>query len=107
MILNALTIFHVALSLVGIGSGVVAIYDLLKAKTPGRWTQVFLTFPDSAARCAAVVRGDRSSSRDRKAATGLVHFARTDKDAVIVQISGYGPTDTRYFNPAGEPRPAQ
>ena len=25
------------------------------------------------------------------------HFARTDKDAVIVQISGYGPTDTRYF----------
>ena len=42
MILNALTIFHVALSLVGIGSGVVAIYGLLKAKTPGRWTQVFL-----------------------------------------------------------------
>src|SRR2546425_11705879 len=28
------------------------------------------------------------------------HFARTDKDAVIVQIAGYGPTDTRYFNPA-------
>ena len=42
MILNALTIFHVALSLVGIGSGVVAIYGLLKAKAPGRWTQVFL-----------------------------------------------------------------
>ena len=42
MILNALTIFHVALSLVGIGSGVVAIHGLLKAKTPGRWTQVFL-----------------------------------------------------------------
>jgi len=42
MILNALTIFHVALSLVGIGSGVVAIYGLQKAKTPGRWTQVFL-----------------------------------------------------------------
>jgi hypothetical protein len=158
MILKALTIFHVALSLVGIGSGVVAIYDLLKAKTPGRWTQVFLattaatsltgflfpfhvvtpaqalgvfsliavnrepcdlsvlspgdlapdlcnhrrdgvlfqrfcadrsafpagsgakrhrpdpvrtTFPDSAARRATVVRGDRSSSRDRKAATGV------------------------------------
>jgi hypothetical protein len=32
------------------------------------------------------------------------HFARTDK-AVIVQISGYGPTDTRYFNPADEPKP--
>jgi hypothetical protein len=70
MILNALRIFHVALSLVGIGSGVVAIYDLLKAKTPGRWT-LFLAFPDSAARRAAVVRGDRSSSRDRKAATGV------------------------------------
>jgi len=24
-----------------------------------------------------------------------------------VQISGYGPTDTRYFNPADEPKPAQ
>jgi hypothetical protein len=35
------------------------------------------------------------------------HFARTDNDAVIVQISGYGPTDTRYFNPADEPKPAQ
>src|SRR6202795_1530413 len=42
MILNALTIFHVLLSLIGIGSGVVAIYGLLKAKTPGRWTHVFL-----------------------------------------------------------------
>ena len=35
------------------------------------------------------------------------HFARTDKDAVIVQISGYGPTDTRYFNLADEPKPAK
>ena len=42
MILNLLTTFHVVLSLIGIGSGVVAIYGLLKAKTPGRWTQVFL-----------------------------------------------------------------
>jgi hypothetical protein len=42
MILNAFTAFHVVLSLVGIGSGVVAIYALLKAKTPGRWTQAFL-----------------------------------------------------------------
>ena len=32
------------------------------------------------------------------------HFARTDKDAVIVHISGYGPTDTRYFDPANEPK---
>jgi len=42
VILNALTVVHVVLSLVGIGSGVVAIYGLLKAKTPDRWTQSFL-----------------------------------------------------------------
>jgi hypothetical protein len=42
MILDALTVFHVVLSLIGIGSGVVAIYGLLKTKTPGRWTQAFL-----------------------------------------------------------------
>jgi glyoxylase-like metal-dependent hydrolase (beta-lactamase superfamily II) len=35
------------------------------------------------------------------------HFARTDKDAVIAEISGYGPTDTRYFNPADEPKLAE
>jgi quercetin dioxygenase-like cupin family protein len=32
------------------------------------------------------------------------HFARTDKEAVVVHISGYGPTDTRYFDPANEPK---
>jgi hypothetical protein len=31
------------------------------------------------------------------------HFARTTDTAVVVQISGYGPTDTRYFNPADDP----
>jgi hypothetical protein len=31
------------------------------------------------------------------------HFARTGDDPVIVQISGNGPTDTRYFNPADDP----
>ena len=31
------------------------------------------------------------------------HFARTTDAAVVVQISGYGPTDTRYFNPADDP----
>ena len=31
------------------------------------------------------------------------HFARTDADAVIVEISGYGPTDTRYFDAANNP----
>jgi quercetin dioxygenase-like cupin family protein len=32
------------------------------------------------------------------------HFARTDADPVIVEISGYGPTGTRYFDPANDPR---
>jgi quercetin dioxygenase-like cupin family protein len=32
------------------------------------------------------------------------HFARTDADPVIVEICGYGPTDTRYFDPANDPR---
>jgi quercetin dioxygenase-like cupin family protein len=32
------------------------------------------------------------------------HFAQTDNDAVIVQISGYGPTDTRYFEAANDPK---
>jgi quercetin dioxygenase-like cupin family protein len=34
---------------------------------------------------------------------GVNHFARTDDSPVIVQISGYGPTDTRYFDPANDP----
>jgi hypothetical protein len=28
------------------------------------------------------------------------HFARTGADPVVVQISGYGPTDTHYFDAA-------
>jgi quercetin dioxygenase-like cupin family protein len=32
------------------------------------------------------------------------HFAQTDNDAVVVQICGFGPTDTRYFDPANDPR---
>jgi hypothetical protein len=60
--------------------------------------------------------GDRFDAKSlKKLAPGSVysepgahnHFARTDTDAVIVQISGYGPTDTRYFNPADEPKPAK
>lgn len=31
------------------------------------------------------------------------HFARTADTPVVVHISGYGPTDTRYFNPADDP----
>jgi quercetin dioxygenase-like cupin family protein len=32
------------------------------------------------------------------------HFAQTDADAVVVHVSGYGPTDTRYFEPANDPK---
>jgi quercetin dioxygenase-like cupin family protein len=32
------------------------------------------------------------------------HFARTGAEDVIVQISGYGPTDTRYFEAANDPK---
>lgn len=35
---------------------------------------------------------------------GVNHFAQTGDEAVIVEISGYGPTDTRYFDPANDPR---
>jgi quercetin dioxygenase-like cupin family protein len=31
------------------------------------------------------------------------HFAQTNADPVVVEISGYGPTDTRYFNPLDDP----
>jgi quercetin dioxygenase-like cupin family protein len=32
------------------------------------------------------------------------HFAQTGAEPVIVQISGNGPSDTRYFDPANDPR---
>jgi len=35
---------------------------------------------------------------------GRNHFARTDAEPVIVQVCGYGPTDTRYFDVANDPR---
>jgi len=34
---------------------------------------------------------------------GAQHFARTLSDAVVVQISGYGPTDTVYFDRENDP----
>lgn len=34
---------------------------------------------------------------------GVNHFARTSQGPVVVQISGFGPTDTRYFNPIDDP----
>ncbi len=35
---------------------------------------------------------------------GVDHFARTGDTSAIVEISGYGPTDTKYFDPANDPR---
>jgi quercetin dioxygenase-like cupin family protein len=35
---------------------------------------------------------------------GRDHFAQTNADPVIVEISGYGPTDTKYFDPANDPK---
>ena len=32
------------------------------------------------------------------------HFAQTAETAVVVQISGFGPTDTVYFDPINEPK---
>ncbi len=34
---------------------------------------------------------------------GVEHFTQTADTAVVVQISGYGPTDTKYFDPAHDP----
>jgi quercetin dioxygenase-like cupin family protein len=34
---------------------------------------------------------------------GQTHFARTENEPVIVEISGYGPSDTRYFDPINDP----
>ena len=31
------------------------------------------------------------------------HFARTEADPVVVHISGFGPTNTHYFDPANDP----
>jgi quercetin dioxygenase-like cupin family protein len=35
---------------------------------------------------------------------GRNHFARTDAEPVIVQVCGVGPTDTRYFEAANDPK---
>lgn len=34
---------------------------------------------------------------------GAAHFAHTGDEAVIVQITGLGPTDTQYVDPANDP----
>lgn len=33
------------------------------------------------------------------------HFAQTGSEPVLVQISGFGPTDAHYVNPGEEPKP--
>jgi quercetin dioxygenase-like cupin family protein len=38
---------------------------------------------------------------------GRDHFAQSNADPVIVEISGYGPTDTKYFDPANDPKKQQ
>jgi hypothetical protein len=43
MILSAFTLFHVVLSLVGIGSGLVVTYGLLASNRLDGWTALFLT----------------------------------------------------------------
>ena len=43
MILAAFTLFHVVLSLIGIGSGFVVVYGLLASKRLDGWTNLFLT----------------------------------------------------------------
>ena len=35
------------------------------------------------------------------------HFGRTDTDPVIVEVSGYGPTDTHYFEAKNDPKARQ
>ncbi len=42
MILTAFTLFHVLLSLIGIGSGFVVLYGLLTSKWSGTWNTLFL-----------------------------------------------------------------
>jgi len=36
----------------------------------------------------------------------VTHFAQTGAEPVLVEISGFGPTDTRYFDPANTPKGA-
>jgi hypothetical protein len=43
MILNAFTLFHVVISLIGIASGFVVVYGLLSSKRLDGWTAIFLS----------------------------------------------------------------
>ncbi len=57
--------------------------------------------------------GDRFDERELKSLPlgsvysepgGVTHFAQTGDEPVLVEISGFGPTDTRYFDPANTPK---
>lgn len=37
---------------------------------------------------------------------GVDHFARTEAEPAVVEIAGYGPTDTHYFEPGNDPKAA-
>jgi hypothetical protein len=41
--MSVFTLFHVLLSLVGIGSGLVVVYEMLASRQSNRWTNIFLT----------------------------------------------------------------
>jgi hypothetical protein len=43
MILGACTLFHVILSLAGIGSGFVVVFGFLTSQRPDGWTTLFLS----------------------------------------------------------------
>jgi hypothetical protein len=38
---------------------------------------------------------------------GITHFAQTGDEPVLVEISGFGLTDTHYFDPANTPKTAR
>jgi hypothetical protein len=44
MTLSTFTLFHVVISLVGIGSGLIVVYGLLTGKRLDTWTAIFLLF---------------------------------------------------------------
>ena len=43
MIVNTLTLLHVLISLIGIGSGMVVLFEMIDARRLGTWNSVFIT----------------------------------------------------------------
>jgi hypothetical protein len=60
MLLNTFTVFHVVLSLIGIGSGVVVLYGLIKAKMLAGWTKLFLASTAATSKRASFSRSTAS-----------------------------------------------